>query len=170
MEAGIQAGQILQYYANDRMTIHGVDPASSGEHIWKAANAFANPEKVYVYRKKVEDCHEIKENSVDYVVCVTLFCCVDDMDKSLNAIHRVLKPDGKFFFSEHVIHPSNPVLRTFQHLLDPLHQLMFGCHWNRDFISRLEQNKFKIERINDDCIKQVGFYIPITMGVAVKES
>eukprot|EP01023_Acetabularia_acetabulum_P064289 TRINITY_DN8267_c0_g1_i2.p1 TRINITY_DN8267_c0_g1~~TRINITY_DN8267_c0_g1_i2.p1 ORF type:complete len:300 (-),score=30.52 TRINITY_DN8267_c0_g1_i2:73-972(-) len=169
LEGGVQAGQVFRYYANDRMTIHGVDPSPMWEFVWKSANAFADPNKVFIYRKKLEDCKEIKDNSVDYVVAVTLFCCVDDVDACLKNIHRVLKAGGKMYFSEHVL-GSNVVTQTIQNMLDPLHLLLFGCHWNRDFRNQLEQNGLKLYQDDKQSAQQLGFTIPLAVGIAIKQA
>eukprot|EP01023_Acetabularia_acetabulum_P064288 TRINITY_DN8267_c0_g1_i1.p2 TRINITY_DN8267_c0_g1~~TRINITY_DN8267_c0_g1_i1.p2 ORF type:complete len:152 (-),score=22.61 TRINITY_DN8267_c0_g1_i1:73-528(-) len=151
------------------MTIHGVDPSPMWEFVWKSANAFADPNKVFIYRKKLEDCKEIKDNSVDYVVAVTLFCCVDDVDACLKNIHRVLKAGGKMYFSEHVL-GSNVVTQTIQNMLDPLHLLLFGCHWNRDFRNQLEQNGLKLYQDDKQSAQQLGFTIPLAVGIAIKQA
>ena len=43
------------------------------------------------------------DNSVDAVVVTLVLCSVNDQEKSIAEIRRVLKPGGKFFYMEHIL-------------------------------------------------------------------
>lgn len=47
------------------------------------------------------------DNSVDYVICTEVLCSVQDVNKCLNEILRILKLSGKFLFLEHVVDRNN---------------------------------------------------------------
>lgn len=63
-----------------------------------------------------------------------VMCSVVSVKDSLKEIYRVLKPGGRYIFTEHVAAPSNmPLLTMAQHLADPLQQFFSeGCHLSRD--------------------------------------
>ena len=61
-------------------------------------------------------------------------CSVKSVSQSLAEIHRVLKPGGRYIFTEHVAAPrTKPLLTMAQQIADPLQQLVAeGCHLRRN--------------------------------------
>jgi len=56
----------------------------------------------------------LPDNHLDYIISTEVLCSVSDLVKSLSEIKRVLKPDGKFLFLEHVLDENNPIRRLIQ--------------------------------------------------------
>lgn len=81
-------------------------------------------------------------NHFDSVVFTLLFCSVEDVDKGLNEVFRVLKPGGKLFFIEHVC----PMKEPFHHVVNLVnpwwHRFSGGCNLNRHFIPSLKKHSF----------------------------
>jgi ubiquinone/menaquinone biosynthesis C-methylase UbiE len=50
----------------------------------------------------------VADNSFDYVVSTLTLCSVQDLTKALSEIYRVLRPQGKLIFIEHVAAVNNP--------------------------------------------------------------
>ncbi len=48
------------------------------------------------------------DESFDVVVCTLVLCTVKHLNKTLSEIYRVLKPEGKRLFIEHVAAVNNP--------------------------------------------------------------
>ena len=60
------------------------------------------------------------DSTFDTVAASLVFCSVDDPDRALREVHRVLRPGGRFLFHEHV--RGGPVRGVVQDLLTPLHR------------------------------------------------
>lgn len=70
----------------------------------------------------------VENESVDAVVCTLVLCSMDDQQRALREVLRVLKPGGRFLFVEHVAAPVGSRLRGVQRLIKPLwRQLADGC-------------------------------------------
>lgn len=79
-----------------------------------------------------------EDGSFDTVVCSLLLCSVDDQDRVLAEIRRVLRPGGRYLFLEHV-RSDDPRLARRQNRLAPIwRRLAFGCRPNRDTLPRIE--------------------------------
>ena len=65
------------------------------------------------------------DNSYDYVFASLVCCSVNDVNASLKEIKRVLKPDGKFIFLEHVAAENGSHRRKWQNRLNPFWKKSF---------------------------------------------
>jgi SAM-dependent methyltransferase len=73
----------------------------------------------------------LADRSVDTVVSTLVLCTVEQPDRALAEIARVLRPCGQLLFIEHV-RAESPVLAWWQdRLLDPWRRLAGGCRCNR---------------------------------------
>jgi ubiquinone/menaquinone biosynthesis C-methylase UbiE len=84
------------------------------------------------------------DGSFDTVICSLALCAVQDPDRSLTEIYRVLKPAGQFRFYEHV-RSANGFEAFTQDVMTPLWKwLGGGCHPNRDISVAVERAGFRI--------------------------
>jgi SAM-dependent methyltransferase len=85
-----------------------------------------------------------EDESFDSVVSTFTLCSIQNIDKSLKEIHRVLNPNGKFFFQEHGL-ANDPKIQKWQNRLNPFQKIWAdGCNLNRDIKSLIENNGFSI--------------------------
>jgi ubiquinone/menaquinone biosynthesis C-methylase UbiE len=85
--------------------------------------------------------------SFDSVVVTLVFCSVEDPAQGLQAIKRVLKPQGTLFLFEHV-RSASPWVGRLQDALVPLTTRLFGnCHWNRDTAQTVQEAGFDITHV-----------------------
>ena len=88
--------------------------------------------------------------SVDVVISTLVLCSVRDPSHVLCQVRRVLRPEGRFLFIEHVAAPAGSALRAVQNLVHgPWHWCFEGCNTNRDTAATLERAGFaslEIER------------------------
>jgi len=73
----------------------------------------------------------LPDGSVDTVVATLVLCTVDDPERALNEIARVLRPDGELLFVEHVRSRASWLARAQDALAGPWRRFACGCRCNR---------------------------------------
>lgn len=88
------------------------------------------------------------DGSFDTVVSTLVLCSVPDQRAALEEIRRVLRPDGKLLFLEHVRGEGR--IARWQDRLVPIWKRLFaGCHPNRDTVAAMEASGFRIEEFGE---------------------
>jgi SAM-dependent methyltransferase len=110
-----------------------------------------------------------EEGSFDTVVASLLLCSVADQDRALHEIRRVLKPGGQYLFLEHV-RSNDPKIARRQDRFERLWGVIcFGCHPNRDTLSRIAAS-FEVHEVERDEMPQGPKIVrPYVLGRAVKQ-
>ena len=85
-----------------------------------------------------------KDHSFDSVVFTLVFCSVEAPMLGLSEIHRVLKPEGRIYFLEHVKPVREPYRTVFNKLTPPWKVLAHGCHLNRDTMASISKSGFQL--------------------------
>lgn len=107
------------------------------------------------------------------VVFVSLVCCsVQDVALTLAEIRRVLKPEGRFIFLEHVAAEHGSRRRAWQNRLNFIWKRIAGnCHLNRDTQFAIETAGFEIRELQHDSLrKAIPLIRPSIRGWAVPTS
>lgn len=107
------------------------------------------------------------DDSFDTVVETLVLCTVTDPVVTAAEIRRVLKPEGRFLFMEHV-RSDRPRLGKFQDRMEgPWKKFADGCHCNRRTVPMLRENGFEVE-IAAEMDKMAMFPMarPIVSGIA----
>jgi ubiquinone/menaquinone biosynthesis C-methylase UbiE len=84
--------------------------------------------------------------SFDTVVVTLALCAVPDDRQVIREAARVLRPDGRLVWLEHVRSPIAPV-RWVQRLLEPLMVRFEADHLLRDPIDHIEREPFAVEQL-----------------------
>ena len=107
------------------------------------------------------------DDSFDVVVSTLVLCTVPDQRESLAEIRRVLRPDGKFLFMEHVRGSGN-VSRWQDRILPIWRRLFADCHPNRDTLASIKAAGFEVSSL-DRFVPPVPFsgIVPHIQGMAV---
>ena len=71
------------------------------------------------------------DHSVDTVVSTFVLCTVEDPERALREIVRVLRSDGQFLFLEHVRSHSTALASWQDRLAEPWRRFARGCRCNR---------------------------------------
>jgi ubiquinone/menaquinone biosynthesis C-methylase UbiE len=142
LEVGIGTGANLLYYPAE-VELTSIDP---NENFLKRAHhraaAFGRPITLFVGHAEELP---FADQSFDTVIAAFVFCTVADPVQALHEVHRVLKPGGQFKLLEHV-RVRNPLGAKIQDLLTPLWKhIANGCHLNRDTLSSVQSNGFRVE-------------------------
>lgn len=92
--------------------------------------AAANGTRVEVLEAPAEAL-PVGDGEADAVISTLVLCSVDDLDRSLAEIRRVLRPGGRLVLLEHVA--ANGRAHRVQRLLEPAWRVAArGCHLTRD--------------------------------------
>jgi SAM-dependent methyltransferase len=88
-----------------------------------------------------------EDEAFDTVVASLLLCSVDDQDRALAEIRRVLEPGGQYLFLEHVRSADLKVAHSQDRWEGVWGVIAQGCHPNRDTLPRIE-SAFTIDRLD----------------------
>jgi len=103
--------------------------------------------------------------SFDTVISTLVLCTVDDPDRAVREIRRVLRPGGQFLFLEHGGATGN--LGKWQRRLDPAWtKVAAGCHLTRNVEHLLADHGFALHDVEHHEPRGTAFLKPFTMGVA----
>ena len=85
----------------------------------------------------------LPDGAFDTVVCTLVLCRVSDLAETLATLRRVLSPDGRLLFLEHV--RGARARAVMQRLSAPAWSRVFeGCHPDRDTVAAVRQAGFLI--------------------------
>ncbi|MEA5505731.1 class I SAM-dependent methyltransferase [Halotia wernerae UHCC 0503] len=142
LEIGPGAGANLSYYPTDIHWI-GIEPNPfMHSYLKQEAERFGlhNIELCLGSAERLE----VEDNSIDVVVSTHVLCSVTDLATTLREIGRVLKPNGRFLFIEHVAAECGTWTRRIQDGIEPVWKTMFdNCHPNRETGEILENVGFE---------------------------
>jgi SAM-dependent methyltransferase len=82
--------------------------------------------------------------SVDTVVSTLALCTVDEPERALREIARVLRPDGQLLFIEHVRASSRVLAALQDRFAGPWRHFAGGCRCNRDTVGRMRACGFTV--------------------------
>ncbi|MEH2203633.1 MAG: class I SAM-dependent methyltransferase [Nostoc sp.] len=165
LEIGPRAGANLPYYPKDIHWI-GIEPNS---HTHSSLQKQAEKLDLNIdLRIGNAEWLDAEDNSIDTVVSTLVLCSVPNIDYTLQAILRVLKPGGRFLFIEHVAAPQGSLLRQLQNTVSPIWKAIGdGCHPDRETWIALGNAGFSsihYERFD----AQLPIVSPHIIGVATK--
>jgi ubiquinone/menaquinone biosynthesis C-methylase UbiE len=91
------------------------------------------------------ECIPLPDASVDTVVSTLVLCTVDDPERVLREIARILRPGGQLLFIEHVRASSRFLARCQDRLLRPWRGFGGGCECNRPTIETMRACGFTVD-------------------------
>ena len=108
------------------------------------------------------------DDSFDTAVCTLVLCTVDDPERALAEVDRVLRPGGRLLFLEHV-RSEDPRVALWQ---DRLHGIWLrcghGCNCNRPTPALIDRSPLEIEAIErGELPKSPPIVRPLVSGRAV---
>jgi SAM-dependent methyltransferase len=101
---------------------------------------------VEVHEVGIEDA-PFADGSFDTIVSTATFCTVADLDAALAAVRRLLTPDGRLLFLEHVRAPG--LQGVAQRVTAPLWtRVAAGCHPDRDTVAAMRTSGFVVTELD----------------------
>ncbi len=111
-------------------------------------------------------------NHFDAVVCTLVLCSVNKPMDTLAEIYRILKPQAKLIFIEHVAAANNSNRLNWQKRLAPIWKIIgCGCHLTRQTEQLIRQAGFDMQEITRESMRGVPPIVrPSIRGIAVKQN
>jgi ubiquinone/menaquinone biosynthesis C-methylase UbiE len=105
--------------------------------------------------------------SFDTVVATLVLCTIPAPRRALEEISRVLKPDGRLLFLEHVRSEDSGTARWQDRLERPWGWFGRGCHPNRDTVAMIDESALEIGTLERDRMPKAPPIVrPLVVGEA----
>jgi ubiquinone/menaquinone biosynthesis C-methylase UbiE len=165
LEVGAGTGANLQHYDGNLESLVMTEPEPAMlRRLQRKASEQAPLAKVL--RAPAEDL-PFEDASFDTVVSTLVLCGVDDQERAVREMRRVLRPGGRLLFLEHV-RSDDPDLARFQDRLNWLNRIVVDCDCNRPTLATIEAADFTVSRLEHSTLpKAPKFVRPLIVGAAV---
>ena len=138
VELGIGCFPNAPYYTGWDVQLLGLEPDSS-----KHAEAMSSAALCGLSLAcRAEHLDALPPHSADAVVSTCTLCSVDDVQKTLAQVRRVLRPSGVFAFLEHVRSESDERLAAKQAEATPHELRCWGCRFDRRTLQEIQTAGF----------------------------
>jgi ubiquinone/menaquinone biosynthesis C-methylase UbiE len=170
LEVGAGTGINLQHYSERIENLILSEPDAHMRRHLKRRIEHSGNKNVTIADFPV-DAIDYPDESFDGVVSTLVMCSVADQPTGLKEIYRLLRPDGSFFFIEHVVARNDPRLLRWQRILEPLWAAMCGnCHITMDTEGAIKGAGFAVDRIESlSMLGAPAVVKPVIKGVAKKK-
>jgi ubiquinone/menaquinone biosynthesis C-methylase UbiE len=102
----------------------------------------------------------------DTAVVTLVLCSVPSQETALAEIARVLKPNGRLLFLEHV-RSGDPKVAKLQDRIRPLYKRLVDCSPNRETLAAIEASALTVESVrHGEVPKAPKFERPMIVGTA----
>ena len=108
-----------------------------------------------------------EDASFDTAVSTLVLCTVNDPERAVGELRRVLRPGGRLLFIEHV-RGEGRLARWQDRLNRPWRRVGNGCNANRDTLAALREGGFAVDARNDTWRHMPRLIRPIVIGTAVR--
>jgi SAM-dependent methyltransferase len=118
-----------------------------------------------VLRAPAEDL-PFEDDTFDVVVSTLVLCAVDDQPRAVREIRRVLRPEGRLLFLEHV-RSADPKVAKKQDRMNWVNRLVVCCDCNRPTLDTIRNAGFKVTALEHTTLpKAPSFVRPTIVGTA----
>lgn len=168
LELGCGTGANLEFYSQTKRLVL-IEP---NRHMCQKLKEKLSVEKlktIEILNNRAESL-SLADASFDIVVCTLVLCSVKNLEKALSEIYRILRPQGKLIFIEHVAAINNPKRYKWQRRLGFLWKLIAaGCHTARHTENAIVKAGFKISQLDCQSMRGVPPIVrPSIRGVAIR--
>ncbi|XP_023219141.1 uncharacterized protein LOC111621287 [Centruroides sculpturatus] len=144
LEIGAGSGSNFKYYPENTSLIC-VEPNNNFQKYFQENQSkFPNVKLDLFICSGAEDMKEIEDDSVDVVVSTHVLCSVNDVQKVLQEVKRVLMKGSRFYYYDHQISPEMNFTVIFSKIIEPVWKILGGnCHLTRDIGKEVERAGFE---------------------------
>ena len=167
LEIGFGSGLNLPHYPDTVTELVTVDPnPGMGRY---TAQQIAQSDIVVDRQVLSGESLPMQDDSFDTVVSTWTLCSIDDVERALAEVKRVLRPGGQFIFLEHGLSPDKKV-SCWQHRLNGIQRIFGdGCNLNRDMRELVADIGFKQLEVENYYFPRVPRFLGyMYRGVATK--
>ena len=167
LEIGGGTGANLSLYGDAVTNLTVTEPEEPmARRLQQHVNEQARP--IEVVRAPAESL-PFADGSFDCAVSTLVLCAVESQPRALAELHRVLKPEGRLLFIEHVRADEDGLAR-WQDRLNWLNQLVVNCDCNRPTLDAIRAAGFAIADVTHGELPKVPpFARPLIAGVAIPQ-
>ncbi|MBU1094753.1 MAG: class I SAM-dependent methyltransferase [Firmicutes bacterium] len=142
LEIGSGTGANLKFYNFDQITDLTITDKKLSKRIQKM-----DLKQIKLVEADVSNL-PFPDDSFNTIVHTLVFCSVTDVSKGILELKRVLKPNGKIIFIEHVLPEHTFLKRTFKFINPIWRTFASGCNLTRSYQDSLEQEGFEISGLS----------------------
>jgi ubiquinone/menaquinone biosynthesis C-methylase UbiE len=166
LEIGAGTGANLPHYNGIDALVVSEPEAPMARRCERRAAAHALP--VELVQAPAEEL-PFDDGSFDTVVSTLVLCTVRDQARALGELRRVLKPDGRLLFIEHVRADDTKLARLQDRMNRISRVVAHGCNCNRDTLDAIRLAGFAVTELErGELSKAPPFVRPLLVGVATR--
>ena len=141
LEVGVGTGKNLPYY-NKSVDLTAIDFSPGMLEVAQNKKTEVDLKAYNLYEMDVQDL-KFKDDTFDTVISTFVFCTVPDPMAGLKEVYRVLKPEGKVIFLEHM-KSKYFILNIFLYLMNIVSTRVLGTSMIRETQKNIEEAGFSI--------------------------
>ncbi len=164
LEIGSGTGLNLPHYPNDldALTLAEPDPAMRRRLTARAADSGREVSVIDAGAVRLP----FDDGSIDTVVSTLVLCTVDEPERALKEIARVLAPGGQLLFIEHVRSDSTLLAAWQDRLERPWRRFAVGCRCNRATAGLLARCGYELDARRERWSMMPPIVVPLIAGSA----
>src|SRR5215204_1772362 len=165
LEIGAGTGVNVELYPDSVAELVLVEPDSQMRHqLEKKLSGLGRPAEVI---DAGAEHLPFPDASFDTAVATLVFCTIPEPARALPEIARVLKPDGRLLFLEHVRATDSRAARWQDRLERPWGAFGRGCHPNRDTLATIETSALEVVDVDSERMPKAPAIVrPMIIGEA----
>jgi ubiquinone/menaquinone biosynthesis C-methylase UbiE len=169
IEIGAGTGVNLALYGDgaEDLTLVEPDPHMGAQLRKRLADRHGDPVPAQLVAASAEAL-PFPDDTFDTAVATLVLCTIPDPVAAIDELARVLRPDGRLLFIEHVRAEDASSARWQDRLEKPWRFLADGCHCNRDTEANLRTSSFKVESVDHTKMPKAAPIVrPLIRGTAI---
>jgi len=164
LEIGFGSGLNLAHLPPEVTRVEAVEPTPAGRKL--AAPRIAAARAEVVFAGSDAQAIELPDRCIDAALSTWSLCSIDDTQRALGELRRLLVPGGRLHFVEHGLAPEASVAR-WQRRLEPLQRFCFGgCRLTLPVDVLLAEAGFALEGLETGYVEGPRIYSYLYRGVA----
>jgi len=145
LEVGAGTGKNFLYYDRSSVELTAIDFSEGMLELAQKRKVQMQWDRLKLFQMDVENL-SFEDESFDCVVSTFVFCTVPHPQKGLAEVYRILKPQGKAIFLEHM-KSSHKVINALLWMMNLFSSRLLGTFMLRETQKSIEEAGFKIRSV-----------------------